>query len=82
MTRTMRAKSPTHAYHVMVRGINKQEIFLSTDEKAEYLQRMGDLKQQTSVDLLSFSVMDNHAHLLLFEPEDDFTLSKLMLRLN
>jgi len=66
----------------MVRGINKHEIFLSRDEKAEYLRRLAELKQQTDVEILSFCVMDNHAHLLLFEPEEDACISKLMLRLN
>jgi len=66
----------------MVRGINKQEIFLSTDEKAEYLKRLGDLKQQTGIKILSYSIMDNHTHILLFEPNDESSISKLMHRLN
>jgi len=66
----------------MVRGINKQAIFLASDEKKEYLRRLSNLKQQLSIELLSFCIMDNHAHLLLFEPNDDTSLSKLMLRLN
>jgi len=66
----------------MIRGINKQGIFFSANEKEEYLHRLGDIKEQTSVDLFSFCIMDNHAHLLLFEPNNKSSISKLMLRLN
>ena len=82
MTRVLREVSPTGAYHIMVRGINKQEVFMSSDEKAEYLGRLDSSKQEYSTLLLAFAMMDNHAHLLVVEPEEAPSISSLMLKLN
>jgi len=82
MTRVPREISPTGAYHIMVRGINKQEILMSSDEKTEYLQRLFFLKQEYLILLCAYAIMDNHAHFLLIEQGDEAALAKLMLRLN
>jgi REP element-mobilizing transposase RayT len=66
----------------MVRGINRQEIFMADAEKSEYLKRLQSIRLDSDVRLYAYCLMDNHAHLLLAEAEEGESLPKLMLKLN
>lgn len=82
MARTLRKVSPTGCYHVMARGINRQEIFMADAEKSEYLKRLQSVRLGVGIGLYAWCLMDNHVHLLLAEPEAEGSLAKLMLKLN
>ncbi len=80
----VRIDMPESYYHVYVRGINRSAVFQSPEQK-EYvlylLSRHLSLSQETtragyryphyrgSVELLSYCVMDNHLHFLLYQKE-------------
>lgn len=51
--------------HVMVRGIERQDIFLDDVDRFAFLQRFTRLLQETSTDCLAWALMRNHFHLLL-----------------
>ena len=65
LPRTAREKSRSGIYHVMLRGINKQNIF----EEAEDYEKMMDLlrqrKEAEGITLYGYCLMSNHIHLLL-----------------
>jgi REP element-mobilizing transposase RayT len=82
MTRTLREISPTGAYHVMVRGINKQAIFMADFEKSEYLRRLRVIRNENPIRIFAYCIMDNHAHLLIDEGENTGLLSRCMLSVN
>ena len=78
MARQIRKKSGTGIYHVMLRGINRQDIF---EDDEDYLQMVSILRGQSErydekgLRLSSFCIfyayclMSNHLHLLIQERE-------------
>src|SRR5512139_504447 len=51
--------------HVIVRGIEKREVFLDDGDRRFFLRRFSELLQETETDCLAWALMPNHAHLLL-----------------
>ena len=70
MPRTERKKSITGIYHVMLRGINKQQIFEDDEDNGKFLQTICDCKALSGFELYGYCLMGNHAHLLMKEGEE------------
>jgi putative transposase len=79
MPRTARLDIPDLLQHVIVRGIERRDIFMDDDDRRDFVQRFQFLLEQTGVDCLAWSLMSNHFHLLL-RPRLT-TLAKFMRRL-
>ena len=62
MPRQAREVSPSGYYHIMMRGIDKDFIYQSSNDKA-YIVKL--LKEDDKLDLAAYCVMDNHLHLVL-----------------
>ena len=79
MARPIREKSGTGVYHVMLRGINRQDIF---EDEEDYLQMTSILRGQTDryddkglrlpplCIFYAYCLMSNHVHLLIQEREE------------
>ena len=67
MPRTARHESISSSdiYHVLVRGINKQNIFLDDEDKQKFIETIKIYKKKYKFSLLAYSIMDNHVHLVL-----------------
>ncbi len=65
MPRTARIDIPGLLHHVIVRGINRSDIFCGEDDKALFAERLSKLLVTTDTDCLAWSLMTNHFHLLL-----------------
>lgn len=65
MPRKAREKSESGIYHVMLRGINKQHIFLDDEDFEKFLWVLHDVKEVSEYKLLAYCLMGNHIHLLL-----------------
>jgi REP element-mobilizing transposase RayT len=65
MPRSARIDIPGLLQHVMVRGIEKRDIFLDDDDKAQFVERLSKLLIATGTDCLAWALMSNHFHLLL-----------------
>ena len=65
MPRQARLDSPGTLHHVIIRGIEKRRIVDDKVEQARLVQRMGDLSKETGTSVYTWSVMTNHAHILL-----------------
>lgn len=89
MARKQRQKSETGIYHVMLRGINRQDIFLDRDD-FEYMidsfieakmERDNDGKVISSDNCIyyAYCILNNHVHLL--EQEKALTISEIMKRI-
>jgi len=65
--------------HVMVRGIERRDIFLDDCDRSAFKDRLSQLLVKTRTDCLAWSLLSNHAHLLLRPTKGK--LSELMLRL-
>ena len=53
MPRTAREQSTTGIYHVMIRGINCQDIFEEPDYYRKIIQTLASLKEVTAEDMQS-----------------------------
>jgi len=80
MPRGPRFHSELGLYHVMVRGNGKQIIFESDEDREYYLKKLYFCFKDEGVAILSWCLMDNHAHLLV--QDEDNTLPTAMARVN
>ncbi len=79
MSRQKRDRSSTGVYHIMLRGINRGDIFLEDDDKAVFLNILLQKKSKGEYTLHAYCLMDNHLHLLIQEKEDD--IARIMKRI-
>lgn len=70
MARFAREKSDTGIYHVMLRGIDRRNIFLDHDDRTIFLEKMIRAKETVDFKLYAYCLMDNHVHLLIKESEE------------
>lgn len=80
MSRTARQRSRSGIYHVTIRGINKQDIFLDDEDSLFYLNNLRRLRTEVGCTVFGYCLMSNHIHLLVREHEEQ-RVSKLMHRL-
>ena len=65
MPRTARETSCTGIYHVILRGINRQNIFEDDEDKMKFLLILREMKEQCGFSLYAYTLMSNHVHLLI-----------------
>lgn len=65
MPRSARIDIPDLLQHVIVRGIERRDIFLDDDDRRLFLERLSMLLAETGTDCLAWALMFNHFHLLL-----------------
>ena len=79
MPRQERQRSGTGIYHVMLRGINKQDIFEDDEDYAQFLRILHsqiDRKDERGIPLpahctfYAYRLMSNHVHLLMRERDE------------
>lgn len=67
MPRQARKKSETGIYHIMLRGINQQQIFEDSEDFSKFLQVLKDCKAISEFEIYAYCLMGNHIHLLIQE---------------
>ena len=67
MPRQARKKSESGIYHVMLRGINQQQIFEDSEDYEKFLWVLNDCKEISEFKLYAYCLMGNHIHLLIKE---------------
>lgn len=67
MSRSARVHAESGLYHVMLRGINHQQIFVDEEDNLTFLQILKDYKAVCGYKLLAYCLMGNHVHLLMKE---------------
>lgn len=65
MPRKPRVYSITDIYHVVLRSVNKQLIFLEDNDYFKLLFMLSDYKIKYQIDIYAYCIMTNHVHLLL-----------------
>lgn len=65
MPRSARIDIPDLLQHVIVRGIERRDIFLDDDDRQLFVERLAKLLVETGTDCLAWALMSNHFHLLL-----------------
>jgi len=65
MARPLRIKLADGYYHVMNRGNNRQDIFLTDKDRKAFVEALADSCEIYDVKLISYVLMNNHFHLLV-----------------
>lgn len=81
MPRIARNQIETSFFHNMTQGINKEYIFEENRCKKKYMELLQKEANEFSINLIAFTVMDNHAHILLYT-EDINNMSLFMKKIN
>lgn len=71
----------TNFYHIMVQGDEKKNIFKSDKNKKKMIYLLKHNAFRNDVEIISYCIMDNHAHILVFCPEIE-RVSKMMSQSN
>lgn len=80
MSRHLRIAFPGATYHVMARGNNKQNIFLSDADRYRFLQLLTQTSMTYRWRCFAYCLMDNHIH--LFIETQKANISESMRHLN
>ena len=65
MPRTARKNSNSNIYHVMLRGINRQNIFEEDGDRLYFMKILESCKEVSEFRLYAFVLMSNHVHFLI-----------------
>ncbi|MEK7754407.1 MAG: transposase, partial [Acidobacteriota bacterium] len=65
MPRKARIVAPDYAYHVTQRGNNRQETFLTPEDRVFYLNLLASHAQRERLDVIGYCLMTNHVHLIV-----------------
>jgi REP element-mobilizing transposase RayT len=79
MPRQSRLDAPGILHHVIIRGIERRNIFKDDEDRNDLIERFSLLLPKTRISCYAWAFMPNHAHFLL--RTGDIPLSTLMRRL-
>jgi len=79
MPRVARLDVPGLLQHVIVRGVERREIFADDSDRRRFLNRLSGLLEETETCCYAWALIPNHFHLLLLPTR--FELAVLMRRL-
>ena len=79
MARKAREKCESNTYHVMLRGINRQRIFLDQQDNQRFLEVLTQCRDISGFHIYAYCLMENHVHLLLRVAEEP--LEQVMKRI-
>ncbi len=79
MARTARKLCESNIYHVMLRAVNRQQIFLDEEDRKSFLHILVQCREISHFSLYAYCLMGNHVHLLLQTGEE--SLSQVMKRI-
>lgn len=71
MPRHARILSEKMTYHVMMRGNNKEKVFLNDKDKNKMINILQEKKMSCNYYLFAYCIMDNHIHLILRQGIED-----------
>lgn len=77
--RQARKQSKSGIYHVVLRGINRQDIFYDDNDYERFLETINRMKSDDQFTVYGYCLMTNHVHLLVGEKTD--SISRIMSRI-
>ncbi len=79
MTRQARRLAESGIYHVMLRGVNRDAVFLEDEDREWFLHALAATKEASGSVVLAYCLMSNHVHLILRTPGE--AIGKVLQRL-
>ena len=80
MPRHKRKKGEFSTYHIIQRGNERKDIFLSDEDKTRFIETLLRMKSKYNFLLYAYCFMDNHIHLIIYDNGND--ISQLMKSIN
>lgn len=77
MARQPRIDIPNTPYHVINRAIGRLKIFKTDKDYQRFIDILGEVKEKIGTQILAFTIMPNHWHLVLF-PKHEGDMQKFM----
>jgi len=77
MARCPRVKTSTNVYHVIIRGINKQDIFLDNQDYRKFIKELKRVKSKFEFEIYAYAFMKNHVHLVINDKNLSTTIQSL-----
>ena len=71
MPRNPRCVLPQIAYHVTQRGVNREQVFYSDQDRKTYLHLVASQLTETQVRALGWCLMTNHVHWVVVPAQED-----------
>ncbi len=71
MPRKPRMKAESGIYHVMLRGINHQQVFLDEEDNHRFIMTLKKYKPVCGYWIFAYCLMGNHVHLLIKEGKEN-----------
>ena len=65
MPRAARQRSSTDIYHVILRGINRQQIFYDEEDYGYFIHLLYRFRDTSHYEIYAYCLMGNHIHMLL-----------------
>jgi len=65
MPRENRKRSESGVYHIMLRGINRQQIFEDDEDYNRFLETLAKYREECGYSVYGYCLMPNHVHLVL-----------------
>lgn len=75
MPRQARSISKTGIYHVILRGVNRQEIFHDDGDRLKFLEIIKKYKLEAKMKVYAWCLMNNHVHLLVREGSERLSVT-------
>ena len=69
VSRPPRVLSETGLYHIIFRGLNRQNLFEEDEDYIKLLEIINDIKTVVGIQIYAYCLMTNHVHLFLREKE-------------
>ncbi|MEW6089261.1 MAG: transposase [bacterium] len=70
MPRQARLDATGGLHHIMIRGINKSDIFIDDEDRVKFLERMGQNVIEGKCSIYAWVLMKNHVHILFKTGEE------------
>lgn len=74
MPRQARRQSASGIYHIMLRGINRQNIFEDKEDRDKFVDTLVRYKTVSGYKLFAYCLMSNHIHLLIMVEKENLDL--------
>ena len=76
MARIARELSKTGFYHIIIRGVNKEIIFIDDEDRRMFLRLLKKYKTELNCNIYAYCLMSNHVHILI--EDQQLNIGKLM----
>ena len=61
------SKTVTKTYHVLMRGVNKENLFIDNNDRNLFLDELKKAKEEYQFHIYGYVLMSNHVHLIIYD---------------